>query len=183
MIIGYARVSTADQHSEAQEEALKKYGCDRVFVDKESGTKDDRPQFLLMKECLRPGDTVVVTELSRLGRRLLSVLDFVQYLKDNNINFVSFRENIDLSSPSGELIVNIMASISAFERQRLLERQRVGIASALARGIKFGRRPCDKKKVDQAVKLYKAGSLSVKEIADVTGLSKATIYREINKLK
>lgn len=183
MILGYARVSTADQHSEAQEEALKKYGCDRVFVDKDSGTKDDRPQFLLMKECLRPGDTVVTTELSRLGRRLLSVLDFIQYLKENNINFVSLRENIDLSSAAGNLVLQVMASIAEFERARLLERQKLGIAHAKAKGIKFGRPSVDKKKIEQAIKLYKAGSLSVKEIADVTGLSKATIYREINKLK
>ena len=88
-----------------------------------------------------------------------------------------------MSSAAGNLVLQVMASIAEFERARLLERKKLGIAHAKAKGIKFGRPSVDKKKVEQAIKLYKAGSLSVKEIADVTGLSKATIYREINKIK
>jgi DNA invertase Pin-like site-specific DNA recombinase len=124
-----------------------------------------------------------VTELSRLSRRLLTVLEFIQYLKEININFVSLRENIDLSSPAGNLVLQIMGSIAEFERERLLERQMLGIEHAKTKGVKFGRPVVDKKKVDQAIKLFNSGSLSVKEITSITGLSRATIYREVNKNK
>ena len=179
MIIGYARVSTIEQNEKAQVEMLKTYGCEKVFVDKESGTVDDRHQFLLMKECLRPNDVLVVAELSRLGRRLLSVLEFVQQLKDNDVNFISLRENIDLSSSTGTLVLHVMASIAEFERNRLLERQKVGIDYAKAHGVKFGRPSTDEKKLEQAIKMYETKTMSVKEICELTGISKSVLYRKL----
>lgn len=181
MIIGYCRVSTLDQNEKSQVEALKKYGCTKIYIDKESGTVDNRPEFLKMKDALRPDDILVVTELSRLGRRLLSVLEFIEILKANKINFVSLRENIDLSSPSGTLVLQVMGAIAEFERSRLLERQRLGINYAKEHGVKFGRPSSDKTKVEQAIKLFNNGGLSMKEISELTGLSKATIYRELKK--
>lgn len=183
MICGYGRVSTHEQNIESQIELLKQHGAERIFYDKESGTNDNRPEFLRMREFIRPGDTLIVTELSRVGRRLLSVLEFVQEMKDNNINFISLRENIDLSSPSGNLILQIMASIAEFERNRLLERQRVGIEYAKANGVKFGRPTADRKKVDTAVKLYYSKSMSVKEICETTGVSRSVLYRAVNENK
>lgn len=181
MIIGYARVSTIEQNEQSQVDLLKNYGCEKIFCDKESGTNDDRRQFLLLKECLRPHDTVVVSELSRLGRRLLSVLEFIQEIKNNNINFVSLRENIDLSSSTGTLVLQIMASIAEFERNRLLERQKVGIDYARKHGVKFGRPGTDEKKLEQALKLYATKSMSVKDICDLTGVSKSVLYRNVRK--
>ena len=183
MIIGYARVSTQEQEEKAQVEQLMNRGCERVYVDKESGTNYERPEFKLMRDILREGDVLVVTELSRVGRSLIHTLEFINYLKDNNINFISIRENIDINSPSGELILNIFASIADFERKRLLERQKVGIDYAKAHGVNFGRPSTDKDKVDMAIALYRTHQYSVKQICDKTGVSRAVFYRNLKKIK
>ena len=183
MIIGYARVSTLEQEEKGQIEQLKNRGCERVFVDKESGTNYDRPEFNRMKDILREGDSLVVTELSRVGRSLIQTLEFVDFLRKNNINFISIRENIDINSPSGELILNIFASIADFERKRLLERQRVGIDYAKAHGVKFGRTPTDTDKVDMAIALYLTHQYSVKQICEKSGISRAVFYRKLEKMQ
>lgn len=181
MIIGYARVSTLDQNEKSQLELLENKGCERIFLDKDSGVNDNRTEFLIMKSSLRKGDTLIVVELSRLGRRLLSVLEFIEHLKQNEINFISLRENIDISSPSGTLIMQIMASVSEFERKRLLERQKLGIIYAKNNGVRFGRPKTSDKDLEKAVKLYESKTMSIKEICELTGVSKSVLYRRIKE--
>lgn len=181
MKIGYCRVSSIEQNEQAQVNQLKNYGCEKIFIDKESGTKDDRPEFLKLKETLRANDTLVVTELSRLGRKLIAVLEFVNLLKNLEVNLISIRESIDLASPSGTLVMQIFSSVAEFERNRLIERQRVGIDYAKQNGVRFGRPKTNDKKIQQAIKLYRTETMPVKEIVQLTGVSRATIYRKLQE--
>lgn len=139
MIYGYARVSTAEQNLSRQEDYFKTIHLDRMFEEKRSGKNTDRPQLKKMLSLLSEGDVVIVYELSRLGRSIRDLLNIVDEIKSKGAVFRSVKENIDLSTASGELIFHIMASLAEFERKQILERQAEGIASAKSRGAKFGR--------------------------------------------
>lgn len=141
MIIGYARVSTDDQNLDAQTDALKAAGAERIFAEKLSGAKRDRPELGALLDQLRPGDVVVVAKYDRLARSLRDLLDLVETIKERGAGFRSLAEDIDTTTPAGRLVFHVFASIAQFERERIAERTKEGLEAAKARGRIGGRPP------------------------------------------
>jgi DNA invertase Pin-like site-specific DNA recombinase len=133
MLIGYARVSTQDQNLELQREALSKAGCKKVFEDKVSGTRADRPGLAKTLEMLREGDTLVVWKLDRLGRSVKQLVDLVGDLHKHGVQFRSLTDSIDTGTPSGRFFFHVMASLAEMERELTVERTRAGLEVATAR--------------------------------------------------
>jgi DNA invertase Pin-like site-specific DNA recombinase len=182
MVIGYARVSTLDQSSDLQVDALTAAGCDKIFTDKISGTVSARPGLDNAKAMLRSGDTLIVWRLDRLGRSIKDLITWSEYLEKNGIGLKSLHENIDTSTASGRLIFNVFAALADFERCLTIERTRAGLASSRARG-KQGGRPkvlnTDKRKL--VVDLYNKKELSVNKICDMMGITKPTLYKYLKE--
>lgn len=139
---GYARVSTEDQNLDLQVSALKKADCVRIFSDKGiSGAVATRPGLNALLKKLKPGDTLVVWRLDRLGRSLRYLVDIIDQLGKRDIHFVSLSENIDTTTSGGRLLFHMMAALAEFERSLISERTRAGMAAARARGKHVGRKP------------------------------------------
>jgi DNA invertase Pin-like site-specific DNA recombinase len=141
VIIGYARVSTEDQHLDAQLTALEAIGAERIFAEKISGTKKSRPELSRMIEQLRDGDVVVVTKYDRLSRSLQDLLSIVEAIGAQGAGFRSLAEDIDTTTPAGRLVFHVFASIAQFERERISERTKEGLTAARKRGRVGGRPP------------------------------------------
>lgn len=176
--LGYARVSTLDQDPALQHDALTASGCDRIFVDKASGKLASRPALDDLLQQLRPGDTVVVWRLDRLGRSLRHLLETVAGLEERGVTFVSLTENINTSTPGGRLVFHLFGALAEFERDLIRERTAAGLAAARARG-RVGGRPTvwtpDKAKAAQAMQV--TGEHDVASIARALGVSRASVYR------
>ncbi len=177
MKIGYARVSTTDQNLDRQRDALKAWGAERIYEEKMTGTKADRPQLNHVLEVLRPGDTLVVESFSRLSRSTKDLLELVERITNAGVALVSLKEALDTGSATGKLMLTMLAALAQFERDLLAERTQDGLKAARARGRVGGRPKAKQGAVDMARKLYTAGTMTVQEIAKVTGISPATIYR------
>lgn len=177
MIAAYARVSTADQNLDRQRDALEKYGIDKLYCEKISGTKKSRPELDRMLSELQEGDTIVIESLSRLGRSVKNLAELMEVLNSRNIRLVSLKETIDTTSSTGRLLFTIFSSLAQFERDVLVERTQEGLKAARARG-RYGGRPKTKESaVKKAVALYDTGQYTLKEIQEMTGISASTIYR------
>ena len=158
MLIGYARVSTQDQNLELQREALTKAGCQKVFEDKVSGTRADRPGLGKAQEMLREGDTLVVWKLDRLGRSVKQLVDLVGEFHKQGIQFKSLTDAIDTGTPSGRFFFHVMASLAEMERELIVERTRAGLDVARQLGRKGGRKPkMTDSKIESAKKLLASG--------------------------
>lgn len=180
MNIGYVRVSTLEQHEERQKiELTDKANVEKIFLDKLSGKDIDRPQLQAMLEFAREGDTVYVSEFSRLARSTKDLLDIVQQLKEKQVKVISLKESFDTSTPAGELAMTMFAAIATFERKIMLERQREGIALAKAKGKYRGRR--EKKRPSNwsiLVTKYQCREISsVSELVRICGCSRPTVYK------
>lgn len=181
MIIAYARVSTNDQLLDRQIDMLTQYGYDQLFQEKYTGTKANRPEFDKVRLLLREGDELVVESLSRVSRSTRDLLNILDELEKKGVKLVSLKENIDTSSPTGKLLVTVLSAICQFERDLTVQRTCEGLKASRARG-RFGGRPkTDSKQIEQAVKLYRSKSCSVKEITQLTGVSSATLYRYLSQ--
>lgn len=181
MIIGYARVSMLDQNLDSQLDALTKAGCERIYTEKMSGKRDDRPELQRCLDSLRQGDKLVVYKLDRLGRSTFKLLELTADFEKNGVDLVSIVDGIDTSTPVGRFFFRTMASIAELERDIIVERTQAGLKAARARGRVGGRPTTPKKEVDRALKLYDSKEYSVPEIVEMTGVSKATLYRAIKK--
>lgn len=138
MILGYARVSTRDQNTAAQHDALTAAGAEQIFTDTISGTIRDRPQLDRMLDMLRKGDVVVVTKFDRLARSIIDLISIVKVIEDKGANLSSLAESLDTRTPAGRLTFHLFACIAEFERARIVERTREGIEASRRRGVKFG---------------------------------------------
>lgn len=174
---GYARVSTEQQNLDRQLDMLTQYGVDYIFNEKMTGTKRDRPELNKLLDRLMAGDTVVVESLSRLGRSTKDLIELVELFEKKQVHLVSLKEQIDTSTPAGKLLFTLMSAIAQFERDVIAERTREGLNAARARGRIGGRPRTSQQKVRQAVKLYQTGQYSVREIEELTGVKKSTLYR------
>ena len=184
MKLGYARCSTLDQNLDWQIDALMKEGCDRIFQEKYTGTRKDRPELLRMMDMLREGDTVIICELTRLSRSVKDLFDLVEQVEKAGANIKSLKEPwLDTTTPQGRLLFTIFSGVSQFERELIRERTMEGLASARARGRMGGRPGKDKKIVEQALTLYDSKAYSVDEISKTTGISRATLYKYVNLRK
>ena len=182
--IGYARVSTLDQRPELQLDALKAVGCTKVFVEKASGSKEDRPQLAAALDYLRAGDTLVVWKLDRLARSMKQLIEIVDQLKTRGIGFRSLTEAIDTTTAAGELFFHIFGALAQFERSIIRERTNAGLKAALARGRKGGRRPTVKADdIRAALALLADPEISVRAAASKLGLSVSTLYRHAPGLR
>lgn len=181
MIIGYARVSTADQTLDLQFDALNKYGVKKIFQEKASGAKDDREQLQIALDLLEEGDTLVVYKLDRLARSTLKLIQVLDGIQQKGAHLVSINDNIDTTTAAGKALFGMLAVFAEFERNIIIERTQAGLKAARARGRKGGRPVSDQKKIEQALKLYDAETHTVKEIEELTGVKRATLYRAITK--
>lgn len=183
MKIGYARVSTADQSLDLQIDALKAAGCEKIYEEKASGAKDDRQELQKALDGIRGGDTLVVYKLDRLARSTSKLINVLNELKEKGVEFVSIQDNIDTSTAAGKALFGILAVFAEFERDIIRERTKAGLESARARGRKGGRPKTDKRKIEKALKLYDSQTMSVSEIENMTGVSRATLYRVLKARK
>ncbi|MCE0488140.1 recombinase family protein [Ornithinimicrobium sediminis] len=178
-LLGYARVSTLEQDEALQVDALTAAGCGRIFVDKASGSLQHRPQLDALLEHLRPGDTVVVWRLDRLGRSLRHLIDTIQDLQARGVAFRSLTESIDTSTPGGRLFFHVFGALAEFERDLIRERTHAGLAAARARGRKGGRPTVwTPEKLQVAQQMYDSGQHAI-TIARVLGVSRASVYRAL----
>src|SRR5699024_3948562 len=182
-IYGYARVSTREQDLSRQIDLLRQYNCNEILTEKITGTKTDRPELDRLKDKARPGDIVVVESFSRLGRSTKNLIDLVNYFEENNIKLISNKEDFDTSTPQGKLMMTVFQAFSQFERDLIVERTKEGLKSARARRRKGGRPKVKQKQIEKAIKLYKSKEYSVREIEEMTNISRATLYRYLKKDK
>ncbi len=179
--IGYARVSTKDQNLSLQLDALEAAGCVRIFEEKRSGAKRNRPELERLLDQLRPDDVVVVWKLDRLARSLKDLIGLVNEIQEKGAGLISLNDSIDTSTPQGKLIFHVFASLAEFEREIISERTKAGLAAARARGRVGGRKKGLSKQAEHkaviAESLYKEGELSVMGICGELGISKPTLYK------
>lgn len=177
MQIGYARVSTEDQHLELQIDALKKSGCKRIFTDKISGTRTSRPGLDDALSHAREGDTLAVWKLDRLGRSVKGLVDLVAALEQRQVHFKSLTDGIDTKTPAGRFFFHVMASLAQMERELIAERTRAGLAAARKLGRVGGRkRRMTDSKIASARKLLQSGA-APRDVAHDLGVSVPTLYR------
>ncbi|MGE3538650.1 MAG: recombinase family protein [Candidatus Tectimicrobiota bacterium] len=182
MFIGYARVSTQDQHLELQQEALRAAGCAKIIEDRVSGSVAERPGLVKLREILRADDTLVVWRLDRLGRSLKDLIAWVAWLEQERIGLRSLHESLDTTTPSGKLTFHIFGALAEFERQLIQERTQAGLRVARARG-RFGGRPkaLPAAKRQLAVQLYQEKKVAVKYICEMLKISKPTLYAYVRQ--
>ena len=179
MLIGYARVSTQDQNLDLQIEALTKAGCKKVFDDKISGSRAERPGLAKALEMLRDGDTLVVWKLDRLGRSVKNLVDLVGEMHKQGVQFKSLTDAIDTGTPSGRFFFHVMASLAEMERELTIERTRAGLEVARQLGRKGRRkRQMTDSKIASAKKLL-ANGVPPRDVAKNLGVSVPTLYRWI----
>jgi DNA invertase Pin-like site-specific DNA recombinase len=178
---GYARVSTQTQSTDNQEHLLNEHGCDKVFVEKYTGTKSDRPQLNELRAQLRHGDTVVVTKLDRLGRSTKDLLEIISDFNEMEVNLVVTQQNIDTTTIEGRLFFTLISAFAQFEAEIISARTKDGLAAAKAKGKTGGRKPnLNALQKNQVRKLYEEGS-SVTHIAQIFGTTRQCIYRTLNQ--
>ena len=180
MLIGYARTSTLEQVAglEAQLRDLKDAGCTEKVFQEQVSSVDHREQLNQALDYVRDNDTLVVTKLDRLARSVRNLVEITDILKAKNANLKILDMNLDTGSATGELMLNLLASIAQFERELMLERQREGIAKAKAEGKYKGRQPTARAKSDEVLKLHRSG-LGASAIARDVGISRSSVYRII----
>ena len=187
MKIGYARVSTRDQHLELQLDALNKAGCETIYQEKVSGASTSRPELERLLTQLRTGDTVYIYKLDRLGRSLKHLLQVVGDFQQLGVGLVSLTDAINTTSAQGRLVFNLFASLAEFERELIRERTHAGLAAARARGRVGGRQRGLSEQAERtaiiAETLYREQQLGVNEIAQRLNISKVTLYKYLRHRK
>lgn len=184
MLIGYARVSTDDQNLDLQKDALTRSGCERILVDQQSGVKAERPGLKAALDYARKGDTLVVWRLDRLSRSLKDLIEIVTQLEARGIGLKSLHEALDTSSSSGKLVFHIFGALAEFERNLIRERTQAGLLAARVRGRRGGRpKALEANKRALAVQLYEEKKHTVKQICQMMGISKPTLYKYVDAHK
>ncbi|WP_028402363.1 recombinase family protein [Ectobacillus panaciterrae] len=181
MIFGYARVSTKHQNLDMQIDELKKYGCKEIVTEQESGANQQREQLNQLLNKLRNGDTLVVFKLDRLGRTMQQLVMLLNHFRGKGINFVSIKDGIDTSTTMGRFLYHIFGAMAEMEREVINERVKSGIASAKARGRMGGRKKShSEKQIQGMLEMIQLGR-SKKEVQEIFGVSRTTLYRYIKE--
>lgn len=178
MLIGYVRVSTNDQNTALQRNALDSAGCELIFEDKISGKTSERPGLKKVLRILSEGDTLVVWKLDRLGRSMRHLVVLVEELRERGINFRSLTDSIDTSTPMGRFFFHVMGALAEMERELIVERTRAGLAAARAKGRIGGRRPkLTDEQWAQAGRLI-ANGVDRKQVAIIYDVAVCTLYKK-----
>ena len=181
MRVGYARISTEGQQVARQEIILQNLGVERVFVETCSGKNTDRPELKKMLTFIREGDTVVIESISRLARNTKDLLLLVDEFSKRGVAFVSQKENIDTTTPTGKFILTVFGAIAELEREYILQRQAEGIAIAKANGVYKGRKPLDCPDFYKVYQQVELGKISATEAFRQLNVSKSTYYRRVRE--
>ena len=176
MLIGYARVSTDDQDTRLQTDALEKAGCNRIFREKASGAKTDRPELARLIDTVRKGDVVIVWKLDRLGRSLPHLIELVAGLEGRGIGMRSLTDNIDTTTASGRMFFHMMGALAQFERDLIRERTLAGLVAARAQGRLGGRPPSLSPEDIETAKAAIAAGESMDVVARRIGVARSTLY-------
>jgi DNA invertase Pin-like site-specific DNA recombinase len=179
--IGYARVSSIGQNLDSQMDALKQAGCIKIFTDKLTGSRMERPGWAELLEYIRPGDILVVTELSRMTRSLLHLLETAKILEQRQINLLSLRESVDTTTATGRCFLSMMGAIHQMERELRAERANAGRVSAKARGRTGGRPRTDVAKLENARILYQNSGKTAAEVCRVAGVGRRVFFAYLAK--
>ena len=182
MKIGYVRVSTTEQNTIRQEMLMKELGVDEVYIDRMSGKNTHRPELQRMMEYVRRGDTVVVSEISRFARNTRDLLELVERLTVKGVEFISRKEAIDTTTPTGKFMLTVFGAVAELERDYILQRQREGIEIAKAQGKYTGRKPIQPVDFEKVVSQWRAGEITAVQAMSRLGLSKSTFYRKVKEL-
>lgn len=182
MKIGYIRISTTDQNTARQEVLMKELDVGQVFIDRMSGKNTDRPELKKMMVFVREGDTVVVESISRFARNTRDLLDLVEQLTAKNVEFISKKEAIDTTTPSGKFMLTIFGAVAELEREYILQRQREGIAIAKQNGVYRGRKPIERPEFRQVVAQWRKGRLTAVEAMKRLNMKPSTFYRKVKEV-
>ncbi len=183
MKIGYIRVSSVEQNTARQEVLMQELGVSRVFIDRMSGKNIDRPELKNMLAFVRQGDTVVVESISRFARNTHDLLELVERLQEKGVEFISRKEALDTTTPSGKFMLTIFGAVAELEREYILQRQKEGIAIAKANGVYKGRKPIEHPNFDAVVKMWRSGEISASEAMRQLEMKSSTFYRKVQTVK
>lgn len=179
MKIGYIRVSTQEQNTIRQEVMMEQLGVEELYIDKASGKNIDRPQLKKMMAYVRRGDTVIVESISRFARNTRDLLNLMEQLSAKGVEFVSKKEAIDTTTPTGKFMLTVFGAVAELEREYILQRQREGIEIAKQQGKYKGRKPLSLPGFQEMVIRWKRGEITAVEACRRLGMSKATFYRKV----
>ena len=183
MKIGYVRVSTEEQNTARQEIMLRELGVDELFVDRASGKNADRPELNRMMNFVRRGDTVIVESISRFARNTSDLLALVERLTEKQVEFVSRKEAIDTTTPTGKFMLTVFAAVAELEREYILQRQREGIAIAKQQGKYRGRPPKAYPDFERIAARWQKGEITAVQAMKQLGMSKTRFYERVKQLK
>ena len=183
MLVGYIRISTIGQNTARQELLMQELGVEKIFIDCMSGKNTDRPQLKEMLTFVRSGDTVVVESISRFARNTKDLLELVEQLTCKGVEFVSKKEAIDTTTPSGKFMLTIFGAVAELEREYILQRQAEGIAIAKEQGIYKGRQPIVRPEFEHIVRLWRNGTITAAEAMKRLNMKPSTFYRRVKEMK
>ena len=183
MKIGYIRVSTQEQNTIRQEVMMEQLGVEELYIDKASGKNTDRPELKKMMAYVRRGDTVIVESISRFARNTRDLLNLMEQLSAKGVEFVSKKEAIDTTTPTGKFMLTVFGAVAELEREYILQRQREGIAIARDRGIYKGRRSIERPEFRQVVALWRKGGITAVEAMKRLDLKSSTFYRKVRQME
>ncbi len=183
MKIGYIRISTTDQNAARQSVLMEELGVEKLFIDRMSGKNADRPDLKRLMNFARSGDEVVVESISRFARNTQDLLELVGQLTAKGVEFISKKEAIDTTTPSGKFMLTIFGAVAELEREYILQRQREGIAIAKAKGVYKGRKPIERGNFQQVVDQWKVGHITAAEAMKRLDLKSSTFYRKVRQME
>lgn len=181
MKIGYIRVSTREQNTMRQEALMEALGVDEVYIDRMSGKNTNRPELQKMMEYVRKGDTVIVESISRFARNTRDLLELVEQLTAKGVEFVSKKEAIDTTTPTGKFMLTVFGAVAELEREYILQRQREGIYIAKELGKYKGRKPIVSPEFEQVTAKWRSGTITAAEAMRMLHMSKTTFYRRVKQ--
>lgn len=179
MKIGYIRISTTDQNTARQEVLMKELGVQQVYIDRVSGKNTNRTELKKMMNYVREGDTVIVESISRFARNTKDLLELVEQLTEKQVEFVSKKEAIDTSTPTGKFMLTVFGAVAELEREYILQRQKEGIAIAKQNGVYKGRKPIEHPKFAEVVSLWKKDKITATEAMKRLDMKPSTFYRKV----
>ena len=182
MKIGYIRISTTDQNTARQEVLMEELGVGQVFIDRMSGKSTDRPELKRMMNFVREGDVVMVESISRFARNTRDLLELVEKLTAKGVEFVSKKEAIDTTTPTGKFMLTVFGAVAELEREYILQRQKEGIAIAKANGVYKGRKPIERLDLPAVVALWRGGKITATEAMRRLDMKPSTFYRRVKRL-